>query len=304
MKKIILLTSWIQILLSSVLFAQSGFWNRPEAYLGQTPPGDEPVVFAPGKLAAPGYWVGSRVVFTEDGKAFIYGTNTTWFDGTNQKLMCYRFDGKSWKGPIFIFKYYSMPTLAMDGKTILLTGNDGSIYQTHFSDTGWVNPSKYLDRNYPLYNFMPTRSGRCYVGSSGGWGKRSDYNSWKFAVLAGVGSDTSIQSLGEPLNSPGTFNGDFCIAPDESYMIISAKETPTLECELFISFRKTDHRWTVPVSLGPLINDGLAHRWGPYVTPDEKYLFYTKGTSEKDCTIYWVRFDTLLKKLRPTELNY
>jgi hypothetical protein len=304
MKKIILWSLWMQIFLSSVPFAQSGFWNRTEAYLGQTPPGDEPAVFAPGKLAAPGYWAGSRVVFTNDGKEFIYGTNTTWFDGTNQKLMSYRFDGKSWNGPIFIFEHYSMPTLSMDGKTILLTGNDGAIYQTRFSDTGWVNPTKYLKRNYSLYNFMPTRSGRCYVGSNGTWGKRSDYNSWRFAVLAGTGSDTSIQSLGEPLNNPATFNGDFCVAPDESYMIISAKETPTFECELFISFRKADLNWTVPVSLGPLINDGLAHRWGPYVTPDEKYLFYTKGTSEKDCTIYWVRFDTILKKLRPADLNH
>ena len=35
------------------------------------------------------------------------------------------------------------------------------------------------------------------------------------------------------------------------------------------------------------------------VSPDGKYLFFTKGTSEKDCNFYWVRFDTLLKKLKP-----
>ena len=81
-------------------------------------------------------------------------------------------------------------------------------------------------------------------------------------------------------------------------MIVSAKETKTNECELYISFRKPDQTWTVPVSLGPKINDGLAHRWGQYVTPDGKYLFYSHGTSAKDCAIYWVRFDTLLKDLR------
>lgn len=303
MKKIFLLAAWIQIHFSPVLFAQSGFWNSKDAYLGQNPPGDTPVVFAPGKLAAPGYWAGSRVVFTSDGKEFLYGTNTTWFDGTNQKLMSFRFDGRSWKGPIFIFTHFSMPTLVMDGKTVLLTANDGSICQTHFSDTGWVNPREFLNRSYSLYNFMPTKSGRCYAGSNGSWAKRSDYNNWRFAVLAGTGSDTSIQSLGEPPNSPGAFNGDFCIAPDESYMIISTKETATFECELFISFRNANQGWTAPVSLGALINDGPAHRWGPYVSPDEKYLFYTRGTSEKDCAIYWVRFDTLLKKLKPRDLN-
>ena len=53
------------------------------------------------------------------------------------------------------------------------------------------------------------------------------------------------------------------------------------------------------MSLGPKINDGLAHRWGQLVTPDGKYLFYCRGTSEKDCAVYWVRFDKLLASLRP-----
>jgi|ERR1022692_138294 hypothetical protein len=92
---------------------------------------------------------------------------------------------------------------------------------------------------------------------------------------------------------------DFFIARDESYMIVSANETKDFECELYISFRKADKTWTIPVSLGPLINDGVAHRWGEYVTPDNKYLFYSRGTSEKDCAIYWVRFDRLLETLRP-----
>jgi hypothetical protein len=59
----------------------------------------------------------------------------------------------------------------------------------------------------------------------------------------------------------------------------------------------------VPVSLGPKINDGLAHRWDAYVTPDSKYLFYTRGASAKDSAIYWVRFDTLLESLRPKQIE-
>lgn len=69
-------------------------------------------------------------------------------------------------------------------------------------------------------------------------------------------------------------------------MIVSAKETKTGECELYISFRRSDSTWTIPVSLGPKINDRLAHRWGQYVTPDGHYLFYTQRTSAKDSAIY------------------
>ena len=97
--------------------------------------------------------------------------------------------------------------------------------------------------------------------------------------------------------SPG-FNGDFFVAKDESFMIVSAHETPAFECELFISFRRANDTWGKPQSLGSLINDGVAHRWGEYVTPDNKFLFYSRATSEKDCAIYWVRFDRLLESAR------
>jgi len=116
-------------------------------------------------------------------------------------------------------------------------------------------------------------------------------------VLTVSEGQVSVKSLGRPINEPG-FNGDLYIAPDESYMIVSANETKTYESELYISFREPDATWTVPISLGSKINDGLAHRWGQYVTPDGKYLFYCRGTSEKDCAIYWVRFDRLLKSLQ------
>jgi hypothetical protein len=297
MKKKILSTGIVWLTIISHSLAQPSIWNEPDAYLAQKPPGDTPVVFAPGRLADSGYWVGSRVAFSNDGKLFIYGTNTTWFDGKNQKLKYFQFDGKTWKGPVMVFEHFASPTYSPDGVTLFISGIDGAVYQTHFTGADWVKPQKFLSRSYTLYNFMPTKSGHYYVGSNGTWGNRQDYSSWKFSLLAGAGSDASIQNLGAPLNSLG-FNGDFYIAPDESYMIISAKESPTFESELYISFRKPNNQWTVPLSLGPLINDGVAHRWGAYISPDNKYLFYTKGTSEKDCTIYWVRFDRLLTRLQ------
>jgi hypothetical protein len=44
------------------------------------------------------------------------------------------------------------------------------------------------------------------------------------------------------------------------------------------------------MGLGPRINDGLAHRWGQYVSPDGKYLFHTRGARASDYAIYWVSF--------------
>ena len=51
------------------------------------------------------------------------------------------------------------------------------------------------------------------------------------------------------------------------------------------------------------INNGLAHRWGEYVTPNNKYLFYSYGHGPQDCALYWVRFDDLLEDLRHTNFE-
>jgi hypothetical protein len=144
---------------------------------------------------------------------------------------------------------------------------------------------------------MPTLSGTCYAGSNGTQGNRRDYRTYDFCSLKFNGGDTVVKSLGPEINTPA-FDGDFYVAPDETYMIVSYKEKPDYECELGISFRRADDSWAAPKNLGPLINDGDAHRWGEYVTPDGKYLIYTKGTDGQHCHLYWVRFDTLKQKLQ------
>jgi hypothetical protein len=208
-----------------------------------------------------------------------------------------------------VFPHFYAPTFSMDGQTLYLEGGGNrtdtlsKIYQSHLKpDGGWTEPEVYLAKPYGLYDFMPTRSGACYMGSNVHAGKLHDFSDYDISVLRMSGGDMTIASLGAPLNTPG-FDGDFYVAPDESYIIISNKESKDFECELAISFRRGDGGWTAPASLGPAINDRVAHRWGEYVSPDGKYLFYSTGTSPKDCHIVWVRWDGLLEKLRRENLR-
>jgi hypothetical protein len=195
-------------------------------------------------------------------------------------------------------EHFYAPAFSMDGNALYLAGEKSKqVLVSNRIKDGWSAPAVFLEEPYVLYDYMPTASGNAYVGSDPDAEDKKNGTTSSFSKLTITDGGTTIKSLGTPLNEPG-YNGDFYVAPDESYMIVSAKETKTNECELYISFRKPDQTWTVPVSLGPKINDGLAHRWGQYVTPDGKYLFYSHGTSAKDCAIYWVRFDTLLKDLR------
>ncbi len=289
---------WSVILCSTGtnLYAQPDFWNSRLAYLGQTPPGNTPKIFANGMLADSGIVLG-RVAFSKNGKEFYYGYARHWFDFSGTGVKRIIFDGHKWSKPEVLVENLATPTLSIDGNKLFFGGQNSDVWQSNKVNNTWSTPTLFLNEKYGLYNFMPTISGVYYVGSNANQGSKGDYSTYDFCTLRISDKDTVIKSLGAPLNT-AAFDGDFYIAPDESYIIISAKETKTYECELWISFKKADKTWTNPKSLGPKINDGLAHRFGQYVSPDGKYLFYTKGTGEKDCNFYWVRFDSLLEKLK------
>lgn len=281
--------------------ARKGFLNSADAYLGQKPPGDTPKIFAPGMLADSGIVLG-KVAFSKDGKAFYYSFARHWFDDNGSGTKEIRFDGKKWLKPKVIAEKITNPAFSPDETKLYLGAGGGQVWILNRTDQGWSKPEFWLEKNYGLYNFQEVNSGAFYMGSNSTQGSKSDWSTYDFCKMTIAVKDTAIRSLGKTINTPA-FDGDFFIAPDESFIIISAKETPTYESELWISFRKTDKSWATPRSLGPMVNDGLAHRFGQYVSPDGKYLFYTRGTSEQDCNIYWVRFDILLYKLKKEMLE-
>ncbi|NVM65620.1 hypothetical protein FHW88_003924 [Mucilaginibacter sp. SG538B] len=290
----------------SCVSAQSNFFNSKDAYLGQQRPNDTPRVFAQHMLVPDSGIAMGRSAFSANGKEFYYGNSIHWFNAKGNKIRYFKYDDNRWQGPFVLNYDYSTPTFSVDGRSMYFAGKgDGKhsyVWISHRNKDGWTDPYVFLKKGYGLYNFMPTNSGTFYVGSNGDKGNVRDYSTYDFCTLTISKTDTVIKSLGPVINTPA-FDGDFYVASDESYMIISYKEKPDYECELGITFRKPDHSWTAPLNLGPLINDGDAHRWGEYVTPDGKYLIYTKGTSEKDCCLYWVRFDTLKAKLKKEALG-
>ncbi|HOY20481.1 MAG TPA: hypothetical protein PLC89_24425 [Haliscomenobacter sp.] len=276
---------------------QSPFLSSKAAYLGQTPPDESPKIFAPGMLADSGIVLG-KVQFSQNGKAFYYSYARHWFDNRGSGSKEIKFDGARWQKPRVIAEQLTNPAFSPDEKTMYLGAGGGAVWTLNRTATGWSGPVLWMQSsNFGLYNFQATRSGTYYIGSNGRQGSKQDWSTYNFCSLNIKGKDTLVQSLGTAINTPA-FDGDFYIAPDESYMIVSAKETKDYESELWISFRKKDQTWTAPQSLGGQINTGLAHRFGQYVSPDGKYLFYTKGTSEADCNIYWVRIDKTIAQLR------
>jgi Tol biopolymer transport system component len=91
----------------------------------------------------------------------------------------------------------------------------------------------------------------------------------------------------EEINTEHYEDGPF-IAPDESYLIFESERPGGIggSIDLYISFRKDDGSWSVPVNMGETINSDKTDRWAR-VTPDGKYLFFGSNRNG-NMDIYWI----------------
>lgn len=294
-----LIWTWALGLLIAQAHAADAFWQSPHAYLGEPRPDDTPRAFAPGRLAEPGTFIMGRSAFSRDGREFYFTQNDSWEHGRHAKLRMMRFSKGAWSAPETVELEAVSPTLSLDGRRLFMRkGGMDNVWIARREGARWTAAVPFLQKKEGLYDFMPTSSGRYYVGSEPDAADQARGSKYVISLLALEGKTPHVQSLGAPLNGPG-FNGDFFVAPDESYMVLSANVTADYESEAFISFRNKDGTWTKPESLGDRINDGPAHRWGYFVPASGEYLFYSHGTSERDCELRWVRFAELLERLRP-----
>jgi len=76
------------------------------------------------------------------------------------------------------------------------------------------------------------------------------------------------------------------IAPDESYLLFSSYRLNNQQ-DIFISFRLSDGTWTEAYNLGETINLDRGERF-PAVSPDGKYLFFTRWVSPDNEDVMWV----------------
>ena len=84
------------------------------------------------------------------------------------------------------------------------------------------------------------------------------------------------------------FNWTPYISPDESYLIFSSKRKDSRAFnDLYISFKQKDGGWSIPINMGDKINNGSHVRF-PNVSPDGKYLFFTRDNGDRRDDVYWM----------------
>jgi len=282
------------MLLATVVSSSVSSQEKPAGYIGHVPPEHTPRVFELPTHA--GYFAGDRIAISADGKELYYTEVTnTWSD---YNIRYYKYSDNKWTGPVDLFQGFLGPALSVDNKTMFFEKyNDfRACWQSKRSDTGWSTPTLCTDVPDPKdkHYRQDTASGRIYASSRGAL---DGIGQMDISIYEKAGARGGNHSLGRPLNSPGN-EGDFYVAKDESFIVFGSPHRGGFGGgDLFISFRERDGSWSDPKNLGATINTP-GFEFGPYVTDDRRYLFFSRSSDFARVDVYWVRFDGLLETLR------
>ncbi|MCP4895575.1 MAG: hypothetical protein GY906_01265 [bacterium] len=282
-------------------------------YLGHTPPGRTAELFAP-ELAGDNESLGCSG-FLRDGTVFVFSSMKRGGDWRFRPVWVTELKDGRWTNPeVAPFSSY-MPynfTVGPAGKTLYFTTlkspdrgssmllEQANIWAVTLAPNGWTEPvmlcaSINTETDYENYPTV-ARNGNIY------------YMSWRDDTVGRTdiyrsrnrdGKYHPAENLGPPINSVES-DQDPWVAPDESYLIVCLKgrEDSFGSYDLYVSFSNEDGSWAEPVNLGENVNTSGAE-FRPYVTQDEKYLFFTAPDSEIGNVgrIFWVSAE-IIEELR------
>lgn len=259
-------------------------------YLGQTPPGEKPAIFAPGIVSARKN-EHSPAVFSPDGNE-VY-----WNEQYRGAILYMKQVDGIWTAPApapFCTEHGQQePVFSPDGRKLFylsfrpMPGSDSAdeenMWFVERTDDGWTDPRPVSDQinDTDLYwTSSVAANGTIYFATirNDGYGRQDIYRS-RFIK----GEYQEPENLGAVINGPG-FERTPHVAPDESYIIYAStgKDSSLRQFDILVSFLGDDGLWSEPVTITDRMETGGGVLC-PVVTPDQKYLFFI---SRGD--IYWM----------------
>lgn len=290
--------SWLAFILfllpAGSLLAQATL-PAGDRYLGQKPPGQEPVMFAPGVVSQKElYEYGS--VFSRNGKEFFYAV----IINSKPQIRCIRFEQNAWTTPETIIGSdlyeYNDPFLSPDGNRLYFISDrpangqgekkDFDIWYIERKGNAWsnvpVNAGPGINSAKNEYYMSFTRDGTMYFSSNGDSKPANDRNYEVRFSRSKNGTFQPSQKLGNGVNTEH-YEADVFVSPDERYLIFcSERPDGQGQGDLYISFKSPSGEWQKAQNLGNKINTE-AYEFCPFVSNDGKYFFFSRGGD-----IYWV----------------
>lgn len=288
----------IMFLIAKSSFGQQ-FSDLKGDYLGQTPPGDMPVIFAPGIISIDSTIEHCAPTFSPDGNEVFWWTiRKVVKDSTNEWYNYYktmRRIGDKWTVPEKT-PYDQSPFLSPDGKRLYFASKKKGD-NPHFVEkleNIWSEPKDidiitcFPELRYVYFQSI-TNNGTLYFMSHLE-GAELNLGIYRAELINGKYSKPEL--LPPSISTLNCIrNWTPYIASDESYLLFcSNRGLPESEShlgDLYVSFRQLDGNWMDPVSLGEQINSKGLERF-PGVSPDGKYLFFTRQPLGGSEDVYWV----------------
>jgi Tol biopolymer transport system component len=302
MKKQIFFISLLLVAVISISAQETDFPKLTGPYLGQTPPVQGPVLFAPGIVSNGRNH--SSIAISPDGKELYWS-------GAERKIWFTKLETGRWAKPEVVSfckedSYeYDNPFITPDGKKMFCTSfrpgavsqEKETIWHAERSQSGWsdLKPISSVLNETPLHwSISVSNSGTLYFQFQDASGKSSGGIGDIYYSKLVNGGYTKPVSIGSAINTPAT---ETCphIAPDESYIVFTRfDETDVKNTGIFISYKDKSGNWRPPV----MAEGGTKEKGGlsPRISPDGKYLFYVNGG------MWWMPAD-FIEELRPGNLK-
>lgn len=263
-----------------------------EPYFGEQPPGLIPKLFAPGLISTHGHFE-FACTFSPDGKEFYFTRRND--DGGNNVIMVCKWEESGWTAPdtaAFSWPGDHEPHISPDGKklyfgtTRIKPGADNpayGIWEMSRNGSEWDAPEYTTDGMYA----SATLDGSIYVTDIDGLTEGG--------VIKWVQKDGVFEEpvrLGGGVNHPVNGIHPF-ISPDEAFLLFDCQREGGFggEGDIYVAFRDSSGEWSDAINLGSEVN-GPGVDFCASVSPDGKYIFYTKNRD-----IFWVS-TKILKTLK------
>jgi len=242
-------------------------------YLGQDPPGDEPVIFSPGVVSTGK--MEYRFVVASTGQDMFFAREATIYHLKRKA------DGSGWDGPVlapFSDEYINGEScFSSDGKRIYFCSRRPCPGAKEALNV-WVSDKVDGQWTKPYQLGAPVTSQTVHGVSVAANGNM--YGSGIIRLRFADGKYQKAEELSPPIKGYHPY-----VAPDESFILFGAHRPGGRDGDLYITFQKPDGTWTEPQSLGDKINTHNKES-NASLSPDGKYLFFSRSED-----IYWVRSD-------------
>jgi hypothetical protein len=275
-------------------------------YLGQTPPGNTPVIFAPGIVSTGLYTRDIAISKAGDEIYFCVA------DGGLSAIFVTRLYGGRWSEPAiapFSGKGFLdfEPHLSPDGRQLLFLSNrppagqeprNGWFYQhiwaTTLTDEGWSEPRMIpAPVNSEDNEFYPsiTKDNVLYFTRSK---KNGSARIYRTKLENGSYGDPKMVPFVIP--EKGMLFNAF-VSPQDDFLITCALniDVANIDQDYYVSFRTPDGGWGPLIRLGPEINAPGDNANSAFVSPDGRYLFFS--SSRRDPSKPEIKSGTTLRDI-------